>query len=231
MRGLLSARISIVALTAVIGLTMSAGAQDKSAEEDLGVHRIQTKTTAPFDAAAYLNRIAVQPIEGESPVQYGGAVIFSRLKNIEGRIQVKILDGFDADAYFGMKTFLLAWDDQEFSSGACVVCHTPTTFKSDKKFVVDESGEAKAVPSLRDLKKSDSELEKIVRGKMAMAEKAKAGGTKIDEAYQSMDLKDNDVKQLVSFIQSLNSVSKEEFRQIIVDAEILDTTSFIEASH
>lgn len=127
-----------------------------------------------------------------------------------------------------MKTFLRSWDDPDFSVGNCVVCHTPTTFTNGKKYVVDESGEAKVTPTLRDMKKSGEELEKIIRHKMKMAAKAKAGEGNIDAAYKIMRLEEKDVDQLVKLMQSLDSVSKEKFRKIIVDAEILDTTDVIE---
>ena len=63
---------------------------------------------------------------------------------------------------------------------------------------------------------------------MNMAEKARDGSADIDDAYKTIDLKDSDVKEMVSFLQSLNEVPKDKFRQIIVDAEILDTTDIIE---
>ena len=199
-------------------------AGEKSAEVDLGVHRLETTTTAPFDAFAHVNRVPQKLEEGETPASYAGVILYSRLRNIEGRIQVKVLEGFDGSAYFGFKTFLRTWQDKpEEGVGNCVSCHVPTTFSDDLEHIVDESEDAKATVSLRNLKKSDKELEAIVRGKMKMAEMAHAGKGNIDDAYKAMSLKDKDVKQLVSFLQSLNEISKGDFRQIILDAEILDT--------
>jgi hypothetical protein len=216
----------LVAATVIFAILSSAYGQ--GVEEELGIHRLDTETFAPYDAAAYLNRIPTEPDEDATPVQYAGTVIYSRLPNIEGRVQVKILEGFDRDAYFGYKSFMRAWPDPGFGIGNCVVCHIPPTFTDGAKHVVDESGEAKMTPSLRNLNKSDEELTVILNQKVKLAEKARDGSIVIDEAYKVIELKESDVKEIVSFLQSLNEVPKEKFRQIIVDAEILDTTDIIE---
>jgi len=213
---------------AIIILAFSIQALAQNPEEDLSIHRLAAETTSPYDAIAYLNRIPLEPSEGQTPVQYAGAVIYSRLSNIEGRVQVKILEGFDRDAYFGYKSFMRAWPDPGQGIGNCVSCHTPANFTDDAKHIVDDSGEAKITPSLRNHKKSDKELEAIIRQKLLMAKKARDGSAKIDEAYKVIELKESDVKEMVRFLQSLNEVPKETFRKIIVEAEILDTTDIIE---
>lgn len=218
---------SMVALTVVATLVFSAQAQEPSVEEDLHIHRATTETTSPYDAFAYANRISAAPSEGETPVAYAGAVIFSRLSNIEGRIQVKIMDGFDRAAYLGYKTFMRAWPEPGDGVGNCVSCHTPAAFTDKAKHIVDDSGSAKATISLRNQKKSDEELEAIVRQKIKMAAIARKGNSDIDEAYRLIELRDEDVANLVSFLQSLNEAPKETFRQLIVDSEILDTSDLI----
>jgi len=214
-----------VAIATVAIITPSQG---QTPEEEFGVHRLESEATAPYDAVAYLNRIPLEPGEGETAVQYAGNVIYSRLANLEGRVEVKILEGFDRDAYFGYKSFMRAWPDPGNGIGSCVVCHTPGNFTDSAEHVVDETGEAKMTPSLRNLNKSDEELNAILKQKLKMAEKARESATDIDEAYKTIELKDSDIKEMVSFLQSLNEVPKEKFRQIIVDAEILDTTDIIE---
>lgn len=208
-------------LLAVAGLCVPlqvSQAQDESVEEELGVHRLKSGETSPYDAFLYSNRIAGGPNEGETPVDFAGNVIFSRLSNIEGRIQLKIVEGFQRPAYLGYKTFLRAWPEVEgVAVGNCVVCHTPSAF----------ADESKEVPSLRNLKKSDAELESIVREKLKMAEKARAGDAAIDEAYEIIVMEDEDVKNMVAFLQSLNEISGDEFRERIVNAEILDTSDLI----
>lgn len=196
-------------------------AQEPSIEEELHIHRLKSGTTAPYDAFTYLNRVATGPIEGESVVEFAGNVIFSRLSNIEGRIQLKVVDGFRKSEYLGYKSFLRAWEEPEgVAVGNCVVCHTPPTFGSGT------AGEANAVPSLRNLKKTDAELKAIVQKKIELSEKARAGDTSVPEAYALLKLSETDVNDMVAFLKSLDEVPHEEFRDIIVRAEILDTSDF-----
>ncbi len=191
-------------------------AQEPTVEEELHIHRLKSDKTAPYDAFAYLNRLPAGPTEGETPVTFAGNVIFSRLSNMEGRIQIKEVKGFGMPEYLGYKSFLRAWPDEEgIAVGNCIGCHTPPQFQGT---------DAQPAPSLRDLKKSDEELKKIIQQKIAMGEKARAGDTKIDEAYKLVALSEEDVNNLVAFLQGLNQVEHDEFRQIIVDATILDTS-------
>lgn len=219
--------LAAVAALAFTGITYSDHHEsgEKSAEEDLGIHRLTATTTAPFDAFAHMNRVPQELTEGETPASYSGVILYSRLRNQEGRIEVKVLKGFDGNAYYGYKNFLRTWADIDgIGVGGCISCHVPPTFSDGLEHIVDASGEAKATVSLRNLKKTDKELEAIVRSKMKMAEMARAGEGNIDDAYKATQLKDRDVKQLVAFLQSLNEIPKDKFRKIILDAEILDTT-------
>lgn len=200
-------------------------AQEETAEEHLHVHRLKSGETSPYDAFAYSNRVAGAPEVGQTPVEYAGNIIFSRLSNIEGRIQLKVVDGFQRPEYLGYKSFLRAWPESEgVAVGNCVVCHTPPTFGNTATYVVDESGQAKPAPSIRNLKKTDEELKTILQKKVEMAAKARGGDTKIDAAYQLVQLSDEDVNNLVAFLQGLKEVPEDHFRQLIVDATILDTS-------
>jgi len=190
-------------------------AQDKSVEEELHVHRLKSGETSAYDAFAYLNRVATAPTESETPVQFAGNVIYSRLSNMEGRIQLKVPAGFAMPEYLGYKSFLRAWEEEGQAVGNCVVCHTPPKFQGT---------DAKPAPSLRNLKKSDEELKKIIQQKVAMGEKARGGDTKVDEAYKLVSLTEADIDNMVKFLQSLNELPHDEFRQVIVDATILDTS-------
>lgn len=196
--------------------TQQSYAQDKSVEEELHVHRLKLGETSAYDAFAYLNRVSTAPTKDETPVQYGGNIIFSRLANTEGRIQLKVVKGFDMPEYLGYKSFLRAWEETEGTAvGACVVCHTPASFGGT---------EAKPAPSLRNLKQSKEELKKIIQQKVEMATKARAGDAQIDEAYKLVVLDEKDIDNLVAFLQTLKELPHDEFRQIIVDATILDTS-------
>lgn len=190
-------------------------AQDKSVEEELHVHRLKLGETSAYDAFTYLDRVPTAPTKDETPVQYAGNVIYSRLSNMEGRIQIKVPKGFGMPEYLGYKSFLRSWEEEGVGVGGCVVCHTPAKFEGTAE---------KPAPSLRNLKKSNEELKKIIQGKVAMAEKARAGDTKVDEAYKVLQLTDAEVDNLVAFLQSLTELPHDEFRQIIIDATILDTS-------
>ncbi len=224
MRGIRMMSYGLLAAATVAGMLLTVratSAQEPSVEEELHIHRLKAGTTAPYDAFTYLNRVATGPIEGETVVEFAGNVIFSRLSNIEGRIQLKVVEGFRKPEYLGYKSFLRAWEEPEgVAVGNCVVCHTPPTFGSGTP------GEANAVPSLRNLKKSDAELKAIVLKKVEMAEKARSGDTSVPEAYALLKLSETDVNDMVAFLKSLNEVPHEQFREIVVHAEILDTSDF-----
>ena len=221
--------LAVVSLTAVtLACFGQAQAQESSIEENLKVHRITTDTTSPYDAFAYINRVPTEPSEGETVVGFAGMVIFSRLGNQEGRIEVKLVEGIDRSGYLGYKTFMRAWPDEENGVGNCVVCHTPPGFTNGKKYITNEFGVANIVPSLRNLRKSDKEIETIIQQQVKMSELARAGEAKdIEEAYAIIRLGESDVKDLISFISSLNEVSKEKFRDIILKAEVLDTSDLL----
>ena len=205
-----------MAVASTMWLTSRIHAQEPTVEEELHVHRLKSGETAAYDAFAYLNRVPLAPTEGETVVEYAGNVIFSRLANIEGRIQLKVVKGFDMPEYLGYKSYLRAWPDEEgVAVGNCVVCHTPPKFGGT---------DAKPAPSLRNLKKSDEVLKQIIQGKIEMAKKAQAGDTKVDEAYKLVVLSDKDVDNMVAFLKSLQELPHDKFRQIIVEATILDTS-------
>lgn len=222
----------VVTLIAIVTLVCfghaQAQTQKPSVEEELAVHRLVAETTSPYDAFAYLNRIPTELGEGETAVDFGGTVIFSRLANQEGRVELKIVEGFNRSAYLGYKAFMRAWSEKGAAVGNCVVCHTPPAFTDGKKYIVDESGVAKVVPSLRNLEKSDKDVEAILQRKVKMADMARANDEgDIDEAYKIIRLSESDVKDLVQFMGSLNEISKEGFRDLILNAEILDTTDML----
>lgn len=221
-----SCRRAVMVLAAVTLVSLGcARAQEATVEKELGVHRLEVETTSPYDAFAYLNRLPTEFRKGESAVEFAGMVLYSRLANQEGRVEVKLVAGLNRSGYYGYKTFLRSWPEEGAGTGSCVVCHKPPSFADDKKYIVDESGEAKAVPTLRNLKDSGKDIEAIIRQKIKMAEMARAGDAEgIDEAYKTIELSDSDVKGLVEFIGALNETPKEGFRDLILNATVLDTT-------
>ena len=225
--GVAQSCLRVVTLLAAVTLVClgCAQAQESKVETELGVHRLEEETTSPYDAFAYVNRVPTEMRKGESPVDFAGMVLLSRLANQEGRIEVKILEGFNRSAYYGYKAFIRAWPEEDVGTGNCVVCHTPPTFTNGKKYIVDPSGAAKVTPSLRNLKDSGKDIEAIIQQKVKMAEMARDGGAEnIDEAYKLMKLSESEVKDIVQFIGSLNEVPKEGFRDLILKSKVLDTT-------
>jgi hypothetical protein len=213
-------------------VTLTACAQEANVESELKIHRLESETTSPYDAFAYLNRVPDMN-EGEDPKTYAGTVLLSRLANQEGRIEVKIVEGFNRSAYYGYKSFMRYWPedvlgtDKKLGIGGCVVCHHPPNFAdaAGKKYVVDNSGNAKAVPSLRNLKRSKKEIKAIIEKKIKLAEMARAGKADyIDESYKLMQLSESDVDGIAEFIRSLISTPKEGYRDLILSPTILDTT-------
>jgi hypothetical protein len=218
---------SIRWLTAICMIvSMTACAQDAKVESELKIHRLDSENTSPYDAFAYLNRVP-DINEGEDPKTYAGHVLLSRLANEEGRILIKIVDGFNRSAYYGYKSFMRYWPEEDLGMGGCVVCHHPPNFADagDKKYIVDSSGIAKAVPPLRNTKRSKDELKAIIEKKIKLAEMARAGkADNIDESYKLMKLSTSDVDGIAEFIRSMISTPKEGYRDLILSATILDTT-------
>lgn len=117
--------ITIWAMAAIaLGAFVDAVAQERP-EESLRIHRYGSAHTAPYDAFQYLNRLNAEFAEGDTPEQFSGR-LFGRLGNQEGRILIKIPQGFDRDTYEGFKTFYRTEGDK--SVGNCVACHQPPEF-------------------------------------------------------------------------------------------------------
>ena len=173
----------------------------KSMEEKTGIHRLDSPKRAPFDAFVYVNRIPDKPREGESPKDFAGR-IHGRLANQEGRIQLKLPPGMDLAAYHGFKSFLGSEGNPSISN--CMACHSGPEFSAGKG-------------SLRNLKITDTELQSIIRAKMAKA----ADG---DQAYAGLKITDAEVPGLVSFLQSLTDVSDKQFRDLVLEAKVTDVT-------
>lgn len=132
----------------------------------------------------------------------------------------------DRKAYFGFKTFLGSEGDAKVAN--CVSCHAPGGYTDSKSHVVAKGGKKKPTPSLRNLKKSKAEIEKIVRGKIAASQQKKTGEAKdIADAYSRISVTEADVANLVAFLSSLNDVPDEQFRELIINAKVFDALSDI----
>lgn len=188
-----------------------------SIEEKTKVHRLDSKNRSPFDAFVYVNRIPNNADEGETVEDFTGR-IFSRLANQEGRVLIKLPPGMDRQAYLGFKTFIR--QHGQTSVGNCAGCHLPPEFTDSKAHFATSGGDAIRTPSLRNLAKSKSDLRKSILQHVEAQQ--------LDPAFATIDLTANDVTDLVAFLCLLNDVSDEEFRELILNAKVLDTSKDIE---
>ncbi|MBT4157757.1 MAG: hypothetical protein HOD99_02895, partial [Planctomycetaceae bacterium] len=176
-----------------------------------------------FDAFAYINRLPEEPYDDELPEDFSGR-IFGRLANQEGRILLKSPPGMSKLAYEGFKTFLRYEGDMRV--GNCAACHTLPDFTDGRSHSV-RPGMAKApTASLRNMYKSSQALREIINQKMKHAQsKQNSDAPKISDAYSTIRLHKNDIAGLVAFIELLQDVPKQQFRQLILDAELFDPLS------
>jgi outer membrane protein assembly factor BamB/N-acetylneuraminic acid mutarotase len=202
-------------------------AQEKqSIENKTKVHRLSSSKRAAYDAFVYVNRIPEAAEEGESAKDVAGR-IFGRLANQEGRILLKLPPGMNRDSYLGFKTFFRY--EGKARVGNCAACHTPAEFTDLKAHVVTKGGSPKLTPSLRNLKKRKVDIRKAIMGKIsASSQKRSRAADKIDDAYAEMNISKQDVPGLVAFLNLLNDVSDLEFRKLILNAKLLDTSQDIE---
>ncbi len=196
--------------------------KETSIEEKTKIHRLATTRRAAYDAFAYVNRIPEKPEKGETADDLSGR-IFSRLANQEGRILLKLPPGMDRQAYLGFKTFLRY--EGTAHVGNCAACHTLPELTDLKSHVVTQGGSAKPTPSLRNLVKRRVDLRKILLKKMAVSQQKRSGqAADIDDAYAAMNISKDDIPALEAFLKLLNDVSDKEFRNLILNAEVLDTS-------
>jgi hypothetical protein len=203
----------------------SVGADDPlPIEAQTKVHRLATTHRSPYDAFAYVNRLPDAPDSGETTTDYTGRIL-GRLANQEGRILLKLPTGMDRETYQAFKTFLRSDEDGLGRVGNCAACHTPAEFTDFAKHRVTVGGMAEPTPSLRNLNSRQVDLRGVLIAKIAAAKQKQARPADgIDEAYTKMTINEDDVPGLMKFLQSLNDVSDPEFRELILQATILDTS-------
>lgn len=226
--GTIAAMFIAAALLQIAG-PVALAEDDDSVEEEFRVHRLGTTETAPYDAFAYLNRINTE-VGDEDPKEFAGR-LFGRLANQEGRVLLKLPPGFTAQGYDGLKVFYRT--DGGLRSGNCVSCHKPSLFTDLSSHFVDESKTSYETPTLRNLEKSapylhdDSAktLEEVLKQKVRMNKLARESAeTTLDAEYKVMNISEDDIPALAEFLKTLNEVGKEGFREMVMKAEILDTS-------
>ena len=215
-------------LFSLIPIARALGDDAKSIEQKTKIHRLSTTKRAPFDAFVYVNRIPESPGEGESADDLSGR-IFGRLANQEGRIQLKLPPGMDRDTYIAFKTFFRYEPEGKAAVGNCAACHTPAEFTDFREHVVKKGGELKPTPSLRNLKSRSAAIKQAIIDKIAAAEQKRTGvADEIDDAYAKINITMADVPRLVDFLNLLNDVNDSDFRNLILNATLLDTSQDIE---
>jgi len=210
--------IGIITLStgALIGSETKPGkSPEKSIEQKTKIHRLDTQERAPYDAFTYLNRIPAKADEGEDILDFT-ARVYSRLANQEGRILIKLPQGMTREAYLGYKIFLST--DAKVSNGNCVTCHAPDKFTDFKLHQLNVDSPPRPTPSLRNLTKRKIDLSKALQAKLAAAKSSNA-----PKAYRNIHLNKMDLTHLQAFLKQLNDVDDKAFRELILNAKILNT--------
>ena len=187
----------------------------KSIEQKTKIHRLDSLERAPYDAFIYLNRIPAKADEGEEILDFT-ARVYSRLANQEGRILIKLPQGMPREAYFGYKIFLST--DAKVSNGNCVTCHAPDKFTDLKLHKLNGDSPPQPTPSLRNLAKRKVDIAKALQAKLAAIKSLNA-----PKAYRNIHLNKMDLTNLESFLKQLNDVDDKVFRELILNAKILNT--------
>ena len=162
------------------------------------IHRLDSDRRSTFDAFAYINRIPVIAEQAESQESLAQRIL-SRLANQEGRILVKLPSEMNHYTYYGFK---VAVESAHVSTaGRCIQCHRMPDFGR-------EGGGDKLVPTLRNKTFSLSKLDKLLQ----------------NETHRKIELNNQQKIQLLAFIYSLKDISDSEFRKVILDTTVLDTS-------
>ena len=130
-------------------------------------------------------------------------------------------------AYEGFKTFLRY--EGTASVGNCSACHNLSDFRDGKSHIVTKGGMAVLTPSLRNTGSREVDLQKAMKLKLDALHLKKSGAAdEISDHYSAMQLSGKDVSNLIAFLKLLDDVSDERFRELILKASVLDTSSDLE---
>ena len=198
----------------------------RSIEKKTQVHRFSSNKRAVYDAFTHINRLPEKAREGETPIDVAGN-IFGRLANQEGRVLLKLPAGMDRNSYLAFKTFFRY--EGKTQVGNCAACHTLAEFTDAQTHVVTKGGSPTITASLRNLGKRKVDLHKAILAKITASRQKQAGEAEgIDDAYAVMHISKEDVPGLVAFLNLLNDVPDTDFRGLILNAKVLDTSEDIE---
>jgi len=220
----------------IYGAAPLADAQQKAKrnvelEKDSKIHGITGTKRAIYDAFTYVNRIPEKPKADEDAFDFTVS-IFSRLANQEGRVLLKVPPGMDMESYRAFKTFFRYEGDQLIGDkkiGNCAVCHVPDEFTDWNKHVTSKGGSAVETPTLRNLAARGVDVEKVLKAKIKASKKKQNGkADDIDDEYLKMKLSKDDIPGLVKFLNLLNDGEAKDFRDLILNVDILDTVDMAE---
>ena len=170
-------------------------------EKQMQIHRLETKKRSRFDAFAYLNRIPLERETDETPDDLSGRIL-GRLANQEGRVLVKLPPGMNRDAYQGFK---IALDiGQALHAGNCFSCHQLPSCSLTTSHPV--------TPSLRNASFSMKQLRQAMK----------------TNSHRNIQLDENDLTRLLALLQTLKDVPDADFRNLILNATVLNTSGDLE---
>ena len=204
----------------------TANTSKPTVEEKTKIHRLATTRRSVFDAFSYLNRLPDEPYEDETPDDFAGR-IFGRLANQEGRVLLKAPPGMNDQAYAGFKTFL--GYEGTMNVGNCAACHVLHDFTDGKRHVVRKGGKAIQTPSLRNLGERGIDLQKVLQKKLEASRLKTCGeADEISNEYAGIHLSKNDIPKLIAFLKLLDDVPDNRFRELVIKATVLDTSTATE---
>lgn len=194
-----------------------------SAKQQLKIHRLESSKRSAFDAFVYVNRIPVQSETDGTQDELAGRIL-GRLANQEGRILIKLPPGMNRTAYEGFKLALdlstRSESRQDFRPKAgesptqgsqrspklltsfatsCFTCHH-----------LPELGDATSKPpilSLRNRSYTKADMRQLLQ----------------NETHKDLKIDQTTAGTLHAFLQTLTDVPDEHFRDLILEATVLDT--------
>ena len=173
----------------------SSGASAPTREVTTLIHRFNSKYRSPFDAFAYMNRIPIEPEALENQMDLASR-IESRLANQEGRVQIKLPLQMERKAYEGFKLAV----GINAANNSCFSCHhLPALGYFNREA---------PVPSLRNRVLSRDQLKESL----------------MSDVHEFTSLDAVTLDRLLAFIEALNDVPDNQFRPLILNATVLDTT-------
>lgn len=115
------------------------------------------------------------------------------------------------------------------SVGNCAACHVLHDFTDGKRHVVRKGGKAIPTPSLRSLGQRGIDLQKVLQRKLE-ASRLKTSGEadEISNEYAGIHLSKNDIPKLIAFLKLLDDVPDNRFRELVIKATVLDTSTATE---